>query len=275
MSVGLIDFLRNWGESLFSSKKAFVAHQSMPDDSSVTTVSQSGQDVTDYIAPFDGYAVLMANATNSGSIGLGLYSGSQNYGTVLTAPVDAGHTNSLIKPVAKGNSVRYYTYRNNLKDITLKFVRSIGGGYSSILQAIGGGLCHLSQPFNRFSICSSRSLKLNGSGTKQCRNSGKLNTTYQTEAQSLRHLTARLVYLLTADQQHQSKTDDCRRQISTPLFTAQKTTVCAIFVSGFRLLRGETSVFFSRVRERLRFVAIQPLVAGKSRLNPCFEGGAL
>ena len=168
--MSLIDKLRDCGESLFSSKKAFVAHQAMPDDSSVTTISQSGQDVTDYIAPFDGYAVLTANATNSGSIGLGLYSGSKNYGAVLTAPVDAGQTNSLIKPVAKGNSVRYYTYRNNLKDITLKFVRSIGGINRLCAQAVrcvrGGVLWLTSSTYSGIASILFSQLRKSGSTSK-------------------------------------------------------------------------------------------------------------
>lgn len=134
--MSLIDKLRDWGESLFNSKKAFISRQAMPDDGSITTVSQSGQDVTDYVAPFDGYAVLTANATMSGSIGMGIYSASESYGTILTVPVSAGQTNSLIKSVAKGSTVRYYTYRSNLKDITLKFVRSIGGGLTAFCRKL-------------------------------------------------------------------------------------------------------------------------------------------
>lgn len=125
---------------------AQAANAAMPNDNSITSITiASGHDVTEYFAPFDGYAVLKASTIQDGNIGLGIYSGSEQYGAVITNISSASHVNMLIKPVAKGASVHYYVYRNNLTNISMMFVKAIGGGYKrfifNALQRFGGGLC--------------------------------------------------------------------------------------------------------------------------------------
>lgn len=140
-------------ESVFTSKKSFISNQAMPDDNLIVDIQQNTSgDITEFIAPYDGYAMVRASTKQTGSIGLGIYSGNEAYQTTMTVQSNTGQLNALLKPVSKGSVVRLHVYRANLNSISMKFISTIGGGYlSSILQAIGGGLCLISHSFNRFS----------------------------------------------------------------------------------------------------------------------------
>ena len=139
MIVGLIDFLRNWGESLFSSKKEFIAAQAMPAESS-TEYSYESTDSVTFTAPSDGYLTIGASQAN-GETRIICWGGVES-----TIADKSGEALAVFSPMRKGQ-VKYFSvsaYR------FVRFYPLVGGGLSSILQAIGGGLCLLSYSFNRF-----------------------------------------------------------------------------------------------------------------------------
>lgn len=129
MSAKFIDFLRSWGESLFTSKKAYISNQAMPDDNLVVDIQQNTSgDITEFIAPYDGYAMVRASTKQTGSIGLGIYSDNEAYQTTMTVQSNPGQLNALLKPVSKGSVVCLHAYRANLNLISMKFISTIGGG---------------------------------------------------------------------------------------------------------------------------------------------------
>lgn len=143
MSVGLIDYLRNWGESLFTSKKAYIAQQSLPTESFVSQVSVPNDEGDhSYISPIDGWVQYIP--TNGSTTNVQLH--YQNVHSVMASGTP--FTFYGFVPVQKGVAV---IARSSGDSGVLLFIRSIGGGDNKILQAIGGGLCYLSQSFNRFS----------------------------------------------------------------------------------------------------------------------------
>lgn len=139
--MSLIERLRDWGESLFTSKKAFVAHQALPQGNiERVTVQLQNVDGWTYTPPEDGY--LAADIYSADQVFL--HSGVLSY-------LDAGDRKGIYLPVRKGENVSVGS-ANHSSSSSLYFFPLIGGGYlSSILQAIGGGLCLISHSFNRFS----------------------------------------------------------------------------------------------------------------------------
>lgn len=279
MSAKFIDFLRNWGESLFTSKKAYISNQAMPSTSSINVdIGSAGTISNQFVAPETGYMIFNGTTQRLGQQTQMWNSG--NFNPKATAPNSTSIVNWL--PVAKGQVISFY-YDTGMTDITIRFFRSIGGGINQILQAIGGGLCHLSHSFNRFLICSLRKLSLvttcknqilSGSAIKHCHNYNKHNTMLQAPARLLPRLTELLAYISMAHQRQQSKTQESHHQTSTPLSTVQRTMVCDIFVNGFQSLKVATSAFRTLAQERLRSDAIRQLAAGQSRLSFA-QGGAL
>lgn len=57
MSAKFIDLLRNWGESLFTSKKAYISNQALPSDSVISIGAPTTDVYFEYTAPSDGYIV--------------------------------------------------------------------------------------------------------------------------------------------------------------------------------------------------------------------------
>ena len=148
--MSLIDKLRDWGESLFTSKKTYIAQQSLPISVGYSDqIIPDGTETVDVTAPCDGWVNLISESLNGRNYQL--YTEGAQF--LLAGNFNCWYRASI--PVKKGDVVHVHSEGTQS---TLRFVRSIGGGLNQILQALGGGLCHISHPFNRFSICSLRSL---------------------------------------------------------------------------------------------------------------------
>ena len=130
--MSLIDKLRDWGESLFNSKKAYIAQQSLPTESFVSQVSVPNDEGNhSYISPIDGWVQYMPINGNATNVQLHY----QNVHSVMASGVP--FTFYGFVPVQKGVEV---LARSSGDSGVLLFIRSIGGGLSSILQS-GGALC--------------------------------------------------------------------------------------------------------------------------------------
>ena len=67
MSAKFIDFLRNWGESLFTSKKKFIAQQPLPNVlHSQQSVSTGDGGYQDFVSPVDGFVTIDTEQKESG-----------------------------------------------------------------------------------------------------------------------------------------------------------------------------------------------------------------
>lgn len=119
MSVGLIDYLRGWGESLFTSKKAFIAQQSLP-NTKVSVITVPNDDTTHAtVSPIDGWACMISNDGNADNFQL-----FTNETHSLIALTGRFWFRGFI-PVKKGDTVNY---RCSGSGAHLDFIRSIGGG---------------------------------------------------------------------------------------------------------------------------------------------------
>lgn len=145
MSVGLIDFLRGWGESLFTSKKAYIAQQSLPNaQESVITVPNESTEYTT-VSPIDGWACMISNDGNLGNFQLF----TNEIHSVISVPTPFWFRGFI--PVKKGDTVNYRCSGSGSTGGKLSFIRSIGEGLNQILQS-GGALClRLKTIFNRCS----------------------------------------------------------------------------------------------------------------------------
>lgn len=248
--MNLIDKLRDWGESLFSSKKAFVAHQALPQGNIGRVVVQlQNADGWTYTPPADGY--LSADIFSADQVFL--HSGLLSY-------VDAGDRKGVILPVRKGENVSVGS-ANYSQTSALYFFPLIGGGYlSSILQAIGGGLwklSHLNRSFNRFS---------SSAVAKQCLQSmGQFGTLYQ---DNLELLSRRLMALY--------RSLETRRFLLSSLSSAElKHRPMGTMVSGRQsVLRSKRVLWLNTIptdqgRKTLFSLRVSAC------LNPCLQGGAL
>lgn len=131
MSVGLIDYLRNWGESLFTSKKAYIAQQSLPNAiESVITVPNDDTTHTT-VSPIDGWACMRSddgNVTN--------YQLFTNEVHSVISTVGGIWFRGFI-PVKKGDTV-YYRCHSSGAGAHLDFIRSIGGGLRAFCHKLLG-----------------------------------------------------------------------------------------------------------------------------------------
>lgn len=127
MSAKFIDFLRNWGESLFTSKKAYIAKQPLPGSFHSSQTITTTSEYQDFISPVDGFASIDTRTSESGIrfrlinerdadtwIGQSFYKGTNA-------------TYSACVPVNKGDKVRL-TYTKTGSQLLLNWIRSIGGG---------------------------------------------------------------------------------------------------------------------------------------------------
>ena len=115
MSVGLIDFLRGWGESLFTTKKAYISNQAMPSDS-VQEYEYENISEQAFVAPSDGYL----------TIGSGVSNGSGHcvcWGGIETA-VASNENTAIFAPMKKGQT-RYFSVTNYR---FVRFIPTVGGG---------------------------------------------------------------------------------------------------------------------------------------------------
>ena len=139
--MSLIDSLRSWGESLFTSKKAYIAQQAMPSENSITLIDSDNTASYEYIAPADGYMWISTKYKNESGI-VQLYDETAEY----SYQTEKQNSNARLKfmiPVRKGDKVQK---TGTLTVDLLKFIYSIGGGANRLLsQAVrcvrGGGLC--------------------------------------------------------------------------------------------------------------------------------------
>ena len=105
MSVKLIRFLRNWGESLFKAKKEWAANCATPGRNFVSYDNLSGK--SSFIAPTDGFAKIESD----GQQWVSLVSSSNTWATRFT--FDQGvRSNGYLStagtiPVRKGETVVY------------------------------------------------------------------------------------------------------------------------------------------------------------------------
>lgn len=255
--MSLIEKLRDWGESLFTSKKAYIAQQSLPTESFVSQVRVPNDEGNhSYISPIDGWVQYMP--TNGSATNVQLH--YQNVHSVMASGTP--FTFYGFVPVQKGVAV---LARSSGDSGVLLFIRSIGGGDNKILQAVGGGLCHLSQSFNRFSIYSLRSLKQSGSAIKQC----LLQVPFTSTVFRVTVLKLRLLMAM-------------RLSKVTSILSLQN-----FFLTELKLLQtaikglGQVSLSQSEKGQMLltiRGFRVQQTLFSleqSARLNPCFEGGAL
>lgn len=99
MSAKFIDFLRNWGESLFTSKRAYISNQAMPSDSAQEYEYENTVEQT-FVAPSDGYL----------TIGSGVSNGSGHtvcWGGIETT-VGSDENTAVFAPMKKGQT-RYFS----------------------------------------------------------------------------------------------------------------------------------------------------------------------
>ncbi len=145
MSVGLIGYLRNWGESLFTSKKAYIAQQSLPNtqESSITVPNDDTTHAT--VSPIDGWACMRSDDGNVKNFQLF----TNEIHSVISLSTPYWFRGFI--PVKKGDVVNYRCFGSGA-GAHLDFIRSIGGGLNSIIQAFGGDLwLRLNHSFKRFS----------------------------------------------------------------------------------------------------------------------------
>ena len=128
MSVGFIDFLRNWGESLFTSKKKFIAQQPLPNVlHSQQSVSTGDGVYQDFVSPVDGFVTIDTEQKESGIRFRMMVKKTAGYlvGTSFYKGTDS--TYSAYLPVSKGDTVSF-TYTKSNSSLLLSWISSIGGG---------------------------------------------------------------------------------------------------------------------------------------------------
>lgn len=160
--MSLKDLISSLIESAFTSKKSFISNQAMPNDSIYSTqefVSESSSEYVNTISPVTGYATFW---TNDGSAEGRLRAvmrteNGKTDGIASSIFRMTEATYSLFIPVVKGRTINHL-YTRVGSSYEVRFIETIGGGISSILQALGGGLCLLSHLSRVCSISSQRKL---------------------------------------------------------------------------------------------------------------------
>ena len=120
MSVGLIDFLRSWGESLFTSKKAYIAQQSLPTEPFVSQVSVPNDESShSYISPIDGWVQYIPTNGSANNVQL--------------------HFRNLHSVMASGTPFTFYGFVPVQKGVTVIALSSGDPGVLLFIRSIGGG----------------------------------------------------------------------------------------------------------------------------------------
>ena len=118
--MSLIDKLRDWGESLFTSKKTYIAQQSLPMSVGYSDqIIPDGTETVDVTAPCDGWVNLISGSLNGKNYQL-YTEGAQFF---LAGNFNCWYRATI--PVKKGDVVHVHSEGTQS---TLRFVRSIGGG---------------------------------------------------------------------------------------------------------------------------------------------------
>lgn len=120
--MSLIDSLRSWGESLFTTKKAYIAQQSSPQSTPSSTIECVKGTWGQATSPIDGYANIYA--TNGASAGnLFLQSNERKCRLGTASSGDAG----LIMSVSKGEAISYWV-DTMFENCSISYFKKIGGG---------------------------------------------------------------------------------------------------------------------------------------------------
>lgn len=130
MSVGLIDYLRNWGESLFTSKKAYIAQQSLPNTQQSEITVPNDDTTHETVSPIDGWACMISNDGNVENFQL--YTNEIH--SVISSSTPCWFRGFI--PVKKGDVVNYRCYSSGA-GAHLDFIRSIGGGLARLFKRLG------------------------------------------------------------------------------------------------------------------------------------------
>ena len=117
--------------------------QAMPSTSEISVSASEGEG--SFTAPTDGYLVLGASRKTSSDFAV--VNIWNNINTCSVSSDGYGQSRAYV-PCKKGKTVRFSIIGNVDRSA---FISTIGGGLNQIIQAIVGGLCHLSHSFNRFS----------------------------------------------------------------------------------------------------------------------------
>ena len=115
-------------EAAFGKKKAFIAQQAMPSNSSISV----GQGLSSYVATEDGYLRFLAKTTNAQSpwFNVGVYNGISAY---LPAIGFQNGTSSFAIPVKKGDNISFNAGNCEIQNISL--FKLVGGGLIRFLKA--------------------------------------------------------------------------------------------------------------------------------------------
>ena len=134
--MSLIDYLRNWGESLFTSKRAFIPEQTAPETESVdvslsATSASSWSNLGTYYAPKAGYVRIN---------GLGLKVAESAVQVAMDSIVQtefSGWANSSLNAsvyVGKGQKVSFWG--SGVNNVKAYFVSTIGGGLTRFFKRL-------------------------------------------------------------------------------------------------------------------------------------------
>lgn len=140
--MSLIDSLRNWGESLFNSKKAFIVQQTYLDYSKNVVIRNDTINTAEniaYVAPGDGVIVSYLNDKTSIN---GIMTTLSSMSLVNFGAVTGAASTATFAPVKKGESVTIFTKTFDYANRVVRYIPYLGGGLKSILQVLyGGTLC--------------------------------------------------------------------------------------------------------------------------------------
>ena len=137
---------------------AGASHNAMPDDASISltpsvTEPSTWQEVLTATTPTDGYVKIQATSTTSvGFIAIMQTPEENRCAASMTGTTS--QTPMATLPVAKGSTFK--VFGDGVKNLTVKIIPSIGGGYKALKDFIlqGGGLClnSLSSSLRRSSL---------------------------------------------------------------------------------------------------------------------------
>ena len=136
--------LRQFGESLFTAKKPFIAEQALPDYDSVTDLDQATEVWT---ATADGYVKILRNSVGYGFVGIRIsqYDKFNVFQTVYKGQLQSGYKSQMV-PCKKGSMV-VFTQRDtdtNTTYLVKPFFSLMGGGGKFLkIFSLKGGLVYV------------------------------------------------------------------------------------------------------------------------------------
>ena len=136
--------LRQFGESLFTAKKPFIAEQALPDYDSVTDLDQATEVWT---ATADGYVKILRNSVGYGFVGIRIsqYDKFNVFQTVYKGQLQSGYKSQMV-PCKKGSMVVFTQSDTDTKTTYLvkQFFPLMGGGGKFLkIFSLKGGLVYV------------------------------------------------------------------------------------------------------------------------------------